>query len=68
MSGGVEMIEKKTLKEWADLENIEILDPDGFDRTDAQLFERLFTKEEFDKGIIFCTIHEKARGENDNLH
>ena len=61
------MIEKKTLNEWADLENIEILDPDGFDRTDAQLFERLFTKEEFDKGIIFCTIKGKARGENDTV-
>ena len=56
------MIEKKTLNEWADLENIEILAPDGFDRSDAQLFERLFTKEEFNKGIIFCMIKEKARG------
>ena len=59
------MIEKKTLNEWADLENIEILAPDGFDRSDAQLFERLFTKEEFNKGIIFCMIKEKARGRNE---
>jgi hypothetical protein len=50
----------KTLQEWASLDNIVILAPDGFDRTDPQLFERKFTKEEYQKGLILCTILSKA--------
>jgi hypothetical protein len=46
----------KTLQEWADLDGVKILDPDGFDRTDPELWERQFTKEEFMRGIANCTI------------
>ena len=50
----------KTLQEWAALDGIQMLDPDGFDRTDDKLFERQFTKEEYDTGLIKCTIFQKA--------
>jgi hypothetical protein len=48
--------ETKTLDEWAKLDGITILDPDGFDRTDHHLWERQFTKAEYDKGLCNCTI------------
>lgn len=51
---------KRTLKEWKQIKNIEIIDYDGFDRADKQLMEKLFTEEEFDKGSIFCTQYIKA--------
>jgi hypothetical protein len=53
---GVDMEETKTLEEWAKLDGITILDPDGFDRTDLDLWERKFTKAQYDKGICNCTI------------
>jgi len=31
------------------------MDYDGFDRTDRNLFEKLFTQEEFDDGAMRCT-------------
>jgi len=49
----------KTLKEWADIDGIEILDPDGFDRSDALLYEKQFTFEEYQKGLIGSTIVPK---------
>ena len=55
------MCDRKTLKQWADMDGIKILDPDGFDRTDPLLWERLFTRGEFNKGIIYCTIERKER-------
>lgn len=48
--------EKHTIKEWEIITGIEVLDPDGFDRTDQKLYERLFTREEFDKGLLRSTI------------
>lgn len=54
--------EKHTLNEWAAIDGIKILDPDGFDRTDPNLYIRLFTREEFNQGIIRCTIMGKAMG------
>lgn len=50
------MSNKKTLQEWAKLDAYKIADPDGFDRTDPQLMERLFTKEEYNAGIWRCTL------------
>jgi len=54
--------EKRTLNEWAAMDGINILDPDGFDRTDPHLFERLFTREEYNQGIVRCTIMGKEDG------
>jgi hypothetical protein len=50
------MDERKTVQEWADLDGIEIWDPDGFDRSDPDLWERKVTKEEYLAGISYCTV------------
>lgn len=50
----------KTLQEWAELDGIEILDPDGFDRTDTELWTRLFTHDQYREGIWRCTIMGKG--------
>jgi hypothetical protein len=31
-------------------------DPDGFDRTDPHLFERYFTRGEYERGMVSCTV------------
>ena len=46
----------KTLDEWATIHNIKIIDPDGFDRSDPDLFKRQFSYSEFQKGILNCTV------------
>ena len=46
----------KTLDEWATIHNIKIIDPDGFDRADPDLFKRQFSYSEFQKGIVNCTV------------
>ena len=46
---------KRTLKQWEEIKGINIIDYNGFDRTDDKLMERLFTEEEFDKGSILCS-------------
>lgn len=51
-----EEVARKTLNEWAEEDGIVILDPDGFDRKDPQLMTRLFTYDEFQKGLYPCTI------------
>ena len=45
-----------TIQEWAALDGIEIIDPDGFDRSDPLLWERKISLEEFKKGQFLCTI------------
>ena len=57
------MAEKHTIFEWEEITGIKILDPDGFNRKDPKLYSRLFTKEEFEKGVIFSTIEWKAKRE-----
>jgi hypothetical protein len=47
---------KKTINEWGKFYGIRVLDPDGFDRSDPNLYTKLFTKEEFKKGLPFCTV------------
>ena len=47
---------KRTLDKWGKRYGIEILDPDGFDRTDPKLMRRRFTKAEFTRGVGKCTI------------
>ena len=49
-------VNKKSIVEWAKEAGYEILDPDGFDRTDPEVMTRLRTKEEFEKGFMLCTI------------
>lgn len=58
---------KKTLKEWEEIKGLEIIDYDGFDRSDTKLFERLFTEKEFDKGSPICTQYIKANKNMDYL-
>ena len=53
--------EKKTLDEWCDDAGIKMMDPDGFDRKNPNLFQEKFTREEFSEGIIICTISVKNR-------
>ena len=48
--------EKKTIPEWEEEYGVDILDPDGFDRSDPNLYEKKFTKEEFEEGLMYCTI------------
>lgn len=45
-----------TIQEWAMLDRIEILDPDGFDRRDPLLWERKISIDEYRRGLPFCTI------------
>lgn len=47
---------KKTIQEWAKDIGYVVLDPDGFDRKDPNLMIKKITKEEFDRGFIYCTI------------
>lgn len=49
----------KTIKEWEEIYEIQILDPDGFDRMDIALHLKEFTKDEFEKGMLFSTIQQK---------
>ncbi len=48
--------ETKTIQEWAALDGIVVLDPDGFDRSDPYVLEREVTKAEYLAGIWRCTI------------
>lgn len=56
---------EKTIREWEkeyyDDYELEILDPDGFDRTDPQLMTRKFSKDEFGKRMLFCTLIMKKK-------
>ncbi len=46
----------RTIDEWSQIYGVKIIDPDGFDRNDPTLNERLFTKIEFEKGLIVSTM------------
>ncbi|MCK9542541.1 MAG: hypothetical protein M0R03_10995 [Novosphingobium sp.] len=48
--------EKKTIGEWEAETGIVILDPDGFDRSDGKLYDRLMTRLEFIKGCVPSTV------------
>lgn len=47
---------RNTIHEWEWITGITVLDPDGFDRKDPNLYERLFTHQEFKEGLIRSTI------------
>lgn len=46
----------KTINEWEEIFELTILDPDGFDRTNPTLYNEVFTKEEFEDGLMRSTI------------
>jgi len=54
--------ERKTIKQWQEEFGIIIHDPDGFDRSDPDLMNKKFTKEEFEKGAMLSTIEQKGSG------
>jgi hypothetical protein len=46
---------KKLIKNWERIYDIKILDPDGWDREDLYLFDRYYTKEEFENASCYST-------------
>lgn len=46
---------KKTIAEWERELNVRVIDPDGFDRSDPDLYKRKFTSEEFRRGVMTST-------------
>lgn len=52
---------RHTIKEWESITGVEILDPDGFNRKDANLSNSLFTLEEFYSKSANSTIKLKIR-------
>jgi len=55
------MTDKKTIHEWEDELGFWVLDPDGFDRTDKDLFKRKFTKEEFLNNCAISTLEDVGK-------
>jgi hypothetical protein len=53
-------MEKKTINEWEKVFDVVIYDPDGFDRSNPNLYNELFTRDEFLKGMYLSTIMMKA--------
>lgn len=51
--------ERRTIAEWGAITGRVVLDPDGFNRWDGRLMERLFTREEFEHGCLNSTsLHD----------
>ena len=55
------MERRLTIGEWSKIYDLDIIDPDGFDRTDALLWTRPFTEAEFVRGMLWSSI-SKPRG------
>jgi hypothetical protein len=49
-----------TIKEWGEITGIVVLDPDGFDRGDPKLHERMFTRAGFMRGTELSTCKYPA--------
>jgi hypothetical protein len=49
------MEERKTIPEWQEEFDVFVVDPDGFDRSNPDLYFELFTEEEFMKGLLRST-------------
>lgn len=58
-------LEVKTYEEWAkelyENERIEILDTDGFDRSNPNFMKEKYTKEEFNERLGLCTICQNKK-------
>lgn len=48
--------ERKTLAGWGKEYGIRVVNPDGFDRKDPQLWTRLYTQAEWEEGYPTCTV------------
>lgn len=70
--------ETRTIPEWEDVYvldirgqkcRVKILDPDGFDRSDADLYKRKFTKREFEQGLVrsTCEFSRITDGDDDAI-
>lgn len=53
---------KKSIRDWEKEYDVRILDPDGFDRSAPELYNRLFTEKEFRDGLFLSTILAKPGG------
>lgn len=48
--------ERRTIGEWNDIvPELNVIDPDGFDRSDPHLYERRFTRAEWETGAMRST-------------
>ena len=56
----------RTIADWSKVFGVEIIDPDGFDRIDPQLYSRLFTSEEFNRCRVNCT--QRTVPNEDNIY
>ena len=65
VSGDISNEKAKTINEWSKEFDVEIMDPDGFNRTDKYLYERYFTKDEFQKGMLQSTLIANTKKWND---
>lgn len=63
---------KLKIEEWELLVQVKILDPDGFDRTNPNLFNEKFTYKEFKKAMYLSTqksmTHEEWTSQYERLH
>lgn len=46
----------KTISEWEQEYGLYIVDLDGFDTRDPQLYQRRYTRDEFEAALAFCTV------------
>lgn len=45
----------RTIEEWGAITGLRVVDPDGFDRTDPELWTRRFTEAEFQRGAMMSS-------------
>lgn len=52
--------DRRTLREWEQAYGLYILDMDGFDTSDSELYHRTWTRAEFEHGLAECTVIRKS--------
>ncbi|MDQ0191166.1 hypothetical protein JI721_04070 [Alicyclobacillus cycloheptanicus] len=55
---------RKTIQAWEQEYGIVILDLDGFDTDDPQLYDRLFSRSEFETALASCTVIQRRRAKD----
>ena len=64
----ISMANVQTIEEWSQEPGMPVvLDPDGFDREDPRLVDRLFTEEEFLQGASMSTVMEVSEFDFDEV-
>ena len=53
---GEEPLVLRTIEEWSNDWNVTVLDPDGFDRKNPDLYKYVFTEQQFLDGLVRSTI------------